>query len=121
VGVSSTGQRRRAETNGSGGAAQAPAHELAGWIAKYYELLAQGYATQPPPRTASGPRRGLSKQPPAKNLLDALLGQGERVLAFLADLRAYLADDAQTGPRHAGDARHRLPRTALLRGQGLLS
>ncbi|HEV7129071.1 MAG TPA: IS66 family transposase, partial [Ktedonobacterales bacterium] len=68
------------------GAAWMPAHEQMEWIAQYHELLAQGYAAQPPPLGATG-RRGRPKQPPAKNLLDALLGQSERVLAFLADPR----------------------------------
>ena len=45
----------------------------------------------PPPPTSGEPRgrcrRGRPKQSPAKNLLDALLGQAERVLGFLSDLR----------------------------------
>lgn len=71
------------------GATQVPAHEQADWIAQYHELLAQGYAAQPPPVWVRGAprRRGRPKQSPAKNLLDALLQRGERVLAFLADLR----------------------------------
>lgn len=71
------------------GAAQVPVYEQADWIAQYHALLAAGYAAQPPP--ASVPRehrrRGRPKQSPAKNLLAALLGQAERVLAFLANLR----------------------------------
>src|SRR5262245_31323424 len=71
------------------GATQVPAHEQADWIAQYHALLAQGYAAYPPPpsRPTGYRRRGRPKQSPAKNLLDALLGQAERVLAFLANLR----------------------------------
>jgi len=69
------------------GATQGPLHEQAEWIAQYQEVLAQGYAAQPPPRASAPVRRGRPKQTPAKNLLDALLGQAERVLAFLTDLR----------------------------------
>jgi transposase len=69
------------------GAMQAPLHEQAEWIAQSHELLAEGYAAQPPPRASSPGRRGRPKQTPAQNLLDALLGQAERVLAFLTDLR----------------------------------
>jgi transposase len=68
------------------GAAQLSVSEQADWIAQYHELLAQGYAAQPPPLPTRG-RRGRPKQSPAKNLLDALLGQAARVLAFLTDLR----------------------------------
>jgi transposase len=71
----------------AGGATQVPHHEQAEWIAQYHEVLAQGYAAQPPPRASAPRRRGRPKQTPAKNLLDALLGQAERVLAFLTNLR----------------------------------
>lgn len=69
------------------GATQVPTAERAQWIAQYHELLARGFAAQPPPPAAAPRRRGRRKQSPAKNLLDALLQQDERVLAFLADLR----------------------------------
>jgi transposase len=68
------------------GAPAIPADERAQWIAQYHDLLAQGFAAQPPPLPAPR-RRGRPKQTPAKNLLDALLRHGDRVLAFLADLR----------------------------------
>ncbi|MBF6590651.1 MAG: IS66 family transposase [Ktedonobacterales bacterium] len=74
------------------GAAQLPTHERAEWIAQYHELLAAGYAAQPPPQLATG-RRGRPKQSPAKNLLDALLEHSDRVLAFLADLRVPFANN----------------------------
>ncbi|MGH2485628.1 MAG: IS66 family transposase [Ktedonobacterales bacterium] len=65
-----------------------PAEERNAWIAQYHVLLAQGFAAQPPPPVLSPPRRrrGRPKQSPAKNLLDALLQQSDRVLAFVDDL-----------------------------------
>ncbi|MBF6592309.1 MAG: IS66 family transposase [Ktedonobacterales bacterium] len=71
------------------GAAWMPVQERAEWIAAYHELVAQGYATHPPPSppATGSSQRGRRKQSPAKHLLDALLGQADRVLAFLADLR----------------------------------
>jgi transposase len=64
-----------------------PRHEQAEWITQYHERLAAGYATQPPPPQRPPGRRGWLKQTPTKNLLDALMRDAERVLAFLADLR----------------------------------
>ncbi|MBF6591833.1 MAG: IS66 family transposase [Ktedonobacterales bacterium] len=69
------------------GAAQVPLHEQAEWVAQYHELLAQGYAAQAPPPQRRPGQRGRLKQPPARNLLDALTRSADRVLAFLADLR----------------------------------
>lgn len=70
------------------GATGVPVEERNAWIAQYHDLLAQGFAAQPPPAVISPPRRrrGRPKQSPAKNLLDALLQHSERVLAFLDDL-----------------------------------
>jgi transposase len=65
-----------------------PAIERDDWIARYFEILAAGYAAQPPPPPQPvGARKGRPKQSPAKNLLDALLGRAEQVLAPLDDLR----------------------------------
>src|SRR5258708_4086081 len=65
-----------------------PAIERDDWVARYFEILAAGYAAQPPPPAPSaGPRKGRRKQSQAKNLLDALLGRAEQVLALLDDLR----------------------------------
>ncbi len=65
-----------------------PATERDEWVARYFEILAAGYAAQPPPPTSSaGKRKGRRKQSKAKNLLDALLGRAEQVLALLDDLR----------------------------------
>ena len=65
-----------------------PAIERDDWVARYFEILAAGYAAQPPPPTsATGSRKGRSKQSPAKNLLDALLLRAEQVQALLDDLR----------------------------------
>lgn len=65
-----------------------PALERQEWVARYFEILASGYAAQPPP--ASEPvrkRKGKQKQSAAKNLLDALLHRADQVLALLNDLR----------------------------------
>ena len=51
------------------------------------EILAAGYAAQPPPVSSTGPHKGRRKQSKAKNLLDALLLRAEQVLALLDDLR----------------------------------
>src|SRR5712691_6290887 len=65
-----------------------PAIERDDWVARYFEILAAGYAAQPPPPASSaGSRTGRPKQSKAKNLLDALLGRAEQVLALLDDLR----------------------------------
>ena len=65
-----------------------PAIERDEWVARYFEILAAGYAAQPPPPASSaGSHKGRRKQSKAKNLLDALLGRAEQVLALLDDLR----------------------------------
>lgn len=64
-----------------------PAVERDDWVARYFEILAAGYAAQPPPASAAGAGTGRRKQSKAKNLLDALLGRAEQVLALLDDLR----------------------------------
>jgi transposase len=65
-----------------------PTIERDEWVARYFEILAAGYAAQPPPPASSrGSRKGRPKQSKAKNLLDALLGRAEQVLALLDDLR----------------------------------
>jgi transposase len=65
-----------------------PAIERDDWVARYFEILAAGYAAQPPPPASSaGSRKGRCKQSKAKNLLDALLLRAEQVLALLDDLR----------------------------------
>lgn len=65
-----------------------PALERDEWVARYFEILAAGYAAQPPPATPSaGSHKGRRKQSRAKNLLDALMVRAEQVLALLDDLR----------------------------------
>ncbi len=65
-----------------------PAIERDDWVARYFEILAAGYAAQaPPPACVAGASKGRPKQSKAKNLLDALLGRAEQVLALLDDLR----------------------------------
>jgi transposase len=64
-----------------------PAIERDDWVARYFEILAAGYAAQPPPPPPPpGKQKGKPKQSPAKNLLDALLLRAEQVLALLDDL-----------------------------------
>lgn len=64
-----------------------PTIERDDWIARYFEILATGYAAQAPPAAPTlRKRKGKLKQSAAKNLLDALLGRAEQVLAFLDDL-----------------------------------
>jgi transposase len=65
-----------------------PALERDDWVARYFEILAAGYAAQPPPpASCAGVRKGRRKQSKAKNLLDALMARAEHVLALLDDLR----------------------------------
>ncbi len=65
-----------------------PAIERDDWVARYFEILAAGYAAQPPPPAPSpGSRKGRRKQSKAKNLLDALMARADQVLALLDDLR----------------------------------
>jgi transposase len=70
------------------GAACVPAEERVQWQARYFELLAAGFAAQAPPTSPDLPqRRGRRKQSAAKNLLDDLLRRAEQVLALVEDLR----------------------------------
>lgn len=67
---------------------EVPPLERDEWVARYFEILASGYAAQPPPAPASSAQpKGRPKQSKAKNLLDALLHRAENVLAWLDDLR----------------------------------
>jgi transposase len=69
------------------GAQAVPADERDAWIAQYFDLVASGFAAQPPPSAEDVPKRGgRRKQSAAKNLLDQLLRRAEQVLAFLDDL-----------------------------------
>jgi hypothetical protein len=64
-----------------------PVEERDAWVAQYFEVLAAGFAAQPPALPEDVPKRkGRRKQSAAKNLLDALLQRAEKVLAFLDDL-----------------------------------
>ena len=56
------------------------------WVARYFRVLAIGYAAQPPPEPRPAGRRGPQAQTEPKNLLDALLHRAHQVLAFLDDL-----------------------------------
>lgn len=56
------------------------------FVARYRELLAEGYAANPPPQRApDGPQRGRLKQSKARNLLDRLTAREAEVLAFVHD------------------------------------
>jgi hypothetical protein len=58
------------------------------WVARYFEILAAGYAAQPPPPAPAAQKgKGRRKQSKSKNLLDALLLRADQVLAWLDDLR----------------------------------
>jgi transposase len=64
-----------------------PAIERDEWVTRYFEILASGYAAQPPPPVPSPlKQKGRRKQSKAKNLLDALLSRADQVLALLDDL-----------------------------------
>ena len=64
-----------------------PSIERDEWVARYFEILAAGYAAQPPPPAPSaGAHQGRRKQSRAKNLRDALMARAEQVLARLSDL-----------------------------------
>jgi transposase len=70
------------------GAPCLPPLERDEWIAQYFDVLATGFAAQPPPSPQeNAKRRGRRKQTSTKNLLDDLLRRAEQVLAFLDDLR----------------------------------
>jgi transposase len=65
-----------------------PAIERDDWVTRFFEILAAGYAAQPPPPASSvGSCEARPKQSQAKNLLDALMARAEQVLALLDDLR----------------------------------
>jgi hypothetical protein len=57
------------------------------WVMQYFDVLARGFAAQPPPaQQAASRQRGRPKQTSTKNLLDDLLRRADQVLAFLDDL-----------------------------------
>jgi hypothetical protein len=56
------------------------------WVARYFRVLAIGYAAQPPAVPRPPGKRGPHAQTEPKNLLDALLHRAHQVLAFLDDL-----------------------------------
>jgi transposase len=70
------------------GAERLPQAERDELVARYFSLLASGFAAEraqaPPPSRLK--KQGRPKQSPSKNLLDALLHRAEEVLAFLDDL-----------------------------------
>jgi hypothetical protein len=67
------------------GATRLPAEVRDEWVRQYFEVLARGFAAQPPPEVLER-QQGRRKQSAAKNLLDDLMRRAEQVLAFLDDL-----------------------------------
>jgi transposase len=68
------------------GATRLPGNERDEWVGQYFDVLARGFAAQPPPTEAPRQRLGRRKQSAAKNLLDDLVRRAEQFLAFLDDL-----------------------------------
>jgi hypothetical protein len=94
------------------------------------EILAAGYAAQPPPPVSSaGLHQGRRKQSQAKNLLDALLGRAEQVLALLDDLSIPFTNNqaerdlrlAKVQQKIAGTFRSAIGATAFCRIRSYLS
>jgi transposase len=85
------------------GAPCIPAIEREDWVVRYFEILAAGFAAQPPPNSEVSPkRRGRPKQSAAKNLLDDFLRRAEQALAFLDDLsRPFTNNQAERDLRMA--------------------
>jgi hypothetical protein len=69
-----------------------PTIERDDWVARYFEILAAGYAAQPPP-PQEPVRKGRPQQSAAKNLLDAFLQRSDQVLASLDDLSIPLTNN----------------------------
>jgi transposase len=68
------------------GASRLPRQERDEWVGQYFDVLARGFAAQPPPTEVPRQRQGRRKQSAAKNLLDDVVRRAEQVLAFLDDL-----------------------------------
>jgi len=69
------------------GATRLPMLERDDWVIQYFDVLARGFAAQPPPVLDEAARqRGRRKQTSTKNLLDDLLRRADQLLAFLDDL-----------------------------------
>jgi transposase len=78
--------RAAATRAGGTGADRVEAGMLAGLLGRYDQIIAKGYAANPPPRRPSG-HRGRLQQPPAANLLGRLDARRGAVCRFLVDLR----------------------------------
>ena len=78
--------KRHVDDGRTAGHRSSPPGDRDAFVARYRDLLAAGYAANPPPtRTAEGPQRGRLKQRKARNLLDRLTLHEAEVLAFRHD------------------------------------
>ena len=78
--------KRHVDQGRAAARASSPPAARDAFVARYRELLAEGYAANPPPqRRPDGPQRGRLKQSKARNLLDRLSVREDEVLAFLHD------------------------------------
>jgi transposase len=64
-----------------------PADLLADFEQRYADILARGFAANPPPDPPPEKKRGRPKQSPPKNLLDRFRDYQKQVLAFMYDFR----------------------------------
>jgi transposase len=81
------------------GASSVPRMERDEWVVRYFEILASGYAAQPPPVQAeASKRRGRQKQSAAKNLLDDPARDGQiRCWPFLTTFLCHLRTISRSG------------------------
>jgi transposase len=64
-----------------------PPERIDDYQQRYAEVLRQGFAANPPPKTPQPQKRGRKKQAPSKNLLDRLAKYKAETLAFMHDFR----------------------------------
>ena len=78
--------KRQADQGRAAGPLSGPPVDRATLVARSRDLLAAGYAANPPPtRAPDGPGRGRLKQSKARNLLDRWSTHEDEALAFLHD------------------------------------
>jgi len=75
-----------ADTARQAGRTALPAADLRRFHARYLQIVDMGYAQNPAPEPANGPkRRGRRKQSKARNLLDRFRDHSDGILAFMRD------------------------------------